>query len=162
MDADLALDWALVGAVTGVFGALTGLTALALQAWQFHLSGPRVKVSLANGFQTPQLSAVLIVEVTNVGRLPVTVAEVGLALSNGKRVPLAALNAHMFSGPAVPERLPDAEAMTWVAGPEEIARVVAQENASPEVRAYVRLATGKRKQSRKKMNVKELSILNRQ
>lgn len=57
MDADQV---ALIGAIGGAVGAATGVTALALQGWQFHLSGSRVRVGLANGLRVPDLGRVSI------------------------------------------------------------------------------------------------------
>src|SRR4051794_19077042 len=55
-----------------IIGALTGLAALAAQVWSVALSGPRIKVSVANALPTADLRWVLSVDASNVGRLPVT------------------------------------------------------------------------------------------
>jgi hypothetical protein len=85
---------AMVGAATGVFAILWNIT-------QFVLAGPRVKVSIkegiTDGFQvvtgpgvwTNQMhrgfgpmSPIVAIEVTNKGRLPVTISNASAVLSN--------------------------------------------------------------------------------
>lgn len=157
MDADQV---ALIGAIGGAVGAVTGVTALALQGWQFHLSGPRVRVNLANGLGVPDLDAYLMVEVANVGRLPVTVTSVGVELSNDQHIPFGNINARMHRGPDLPFRLPDGESATWLADPQAVVEGAHSAGATPRVRAFAMLATGKRLRSKQTMNSVEVAMLN--
>ncbi|MGB7962896.1 MAG: hypothetical protein WCF12_08080 [Propionicimonas sp.] len=157
MDADHV---ALIGAIGGAVGAATGVTALALQGWQFHLSGPRVRVNLANGLGVPDLDAYLMVEVANVGRLPVTGTSVGVELSNGRHIPFGNINARMHRGPDLPFRLPDGESATWLADPQAVVEGAHNAGATPRVRAFAMLATGKRLRSQQTMNSVEAAMLN--
>lgn len=149
-----------VAAVAGAVGAVTGITALVLQAWQFHLSGPRVRVGVGNGLRPPDMYAVLTVEVTNVGRLPVTVTGVGVAFGDDNNVPFASINARLYQGPDLPLRLPDGESATWVADPVVLAESVARNGGGRQVRAFANLATGKRLRSRRTVDVGHLAALN--
>jgi hypothetical protein len=60
-----------------IIGAVTGLIALSAQIWQTAVSGRRVKVSVINALATDTWRW-LSIDLTNVGRLPVTVADVGV------------------------------------------------------------------------------------
>jgi hypothetical protein len=63
-----------------IIGAVTGLSALTAQVWQAVVSGPRVKVSATSALATNTWMWWLSIDLTNVGRLPVTVADVGVVV----------------------------------------------------------------------------------
>lgn len=154
-----ALDyWTLAIALVG--GA-TGLAALVTQVWGLILSGPRVKVTVANALLTRNGAWALSLDVSNIGRLPVTLLEMGVTFrANGEwqKVPLAAMPPDSWDGPEATHRLPDGEAVTWVLEPGIVAHGVAQRGAA-EVHGYVRLATGKVIRSRKAIDVVNLASL---
>lgn len=151
-----------VAGVLAVVGAITGVTALGLQAWQFHLSGPRVKVTPSNALKTAQMRWAFSLDVTNPGRMPVTVEEVGVLLGGGRKIPLGALNSSLWSGPSLPHRLLDAEAATWLADPVALAHGAISEGSGTDVRVYARLATGKQKRSRRRFDIANLARIAQQ
>lgn len=74
--------WTLMIAVVG---GLTGVAALVTQVWGLALAGPRVKVTVANALITGNGSWVLSLDASNVGRLPVTLLEMGVTFRAGGR-----------------------------------------------------------------------------
>lgn len=150
-----ALDyWTLAIAIVG---ALTGVAALAAQVWSIVLAGPRVKVTLGTAFSTGSGDWWLSLDASNVGRLPVTVLEMGVAVGTGgktKKMPTPTMPSNLWQGPAVPHRLVDAEAATWLLRPAPLAVTLYEESAgTTKVRGYVRLATGTTVYSHKKADV---------
>lgn len=143
-------------------GALTGVVALAAQVWSVVLAGPRIKVKVGNALVTqPSLSWVFSIDVSNVGRMPVTILEVGTCYRTGrtwKQAPVALMPPGTAQGPQTPHRLADGEAVTFYLRPAPLANA-AQDAGVPEVGGYVRLATGKKVRSRKKINVVTLASL---
>jgi hypothetical protein len=144
-----------------ILGAVTGVVALATEVWGLVLAGPRVKVSVANALPVPADDPewVLSVDASNVGRLPVTLLDFGVAFdNNGKRarISIGMMHPDDSYGPRGPHRLPDGEAVTWLVKPEPIAITVA-ERGERYVRGYVRLATGKIIYSRSRIDVIQLN-----
>lgn len=153
MDDPTALDyWTLAIAV---LGALTGLAALGAQVWSFVLSGPRVRVGLTRAVLGSDGSEWLSVESANIGRLPVTVVDVGATFRVGRKrwnVPFIGLPHGASIGRELAHRLPDAESETWLLRPANVAAVAAKNGAPRDarIRGYVRLATGRTLRSRRR------------
>jgi hypothetical protein len=137
-----------------IVGAATGLAALLAQVWQFVLAGPRVKVSTANAIATGAKWWVSI-DVTNTGRLPVTIADVGLVVERPGQepgsMPYAGLHPSHRAGPDLPHRLIDGDSVTFLLSPAPVAATLADENARQDVKAYARLGTNKRIESGKRV-----------
>jgi len=150
--------WTLVIAVVG---GVTGVTALAIQVWGLVLAGPRVKVTVANALLTSNGAWVLSLDASNVGRLPVTLLEMGVTFrtaSGWQKAPVGGMPPGSWDGPSAAHRLPDGEAVTWILDPGTLAHGVANRGAA-EVHGYVRLATGKVVRSRKGIDVVSLAKL---
>jgi hypothetical protein len=114
---------------------------------------------MGNAFAPGQDGWLLTVNASNVGRLPVTVLEQGVAFKVGgkwKHAPLGMMPPGTVEPSAGTHRLPDSESVTWVMTPGPIAASVADEGAR-KVYAYVRLATGKTLRSRKAVDVVRLA-----
>jgi hypothetical protein len=130
-----------------IIGAATGLAALTAQVWQTAVSGPRVKVSASNAVSTGTWLVWLSIDLTNVGRLPVTVSDVGVMVEvpgkEWQKMPYAAMQAAWRSGPELPHRLIDGESVTFFLDPAAVAAGLAEEGARMDVRCYAKLATGK-------------------
>jgi hypothetical protein len=138
-----------------IIGATTGIVALLAQVWQFVLAGPRVKVSVANVLTTPDGNWWLGIDVTNTGRLPVTIADVGVLVERrGKEpgsMPYGGLHPSHRSGPDLQHRLIDGDSVTFLMFPGPVAGELATEKARQDVKAYARLGTNKRLESRKRV-----------
>lgn len=108
-----ALDYVTLG-IAGV-GAVTGLAALGATWAQFALSGPRVKVTTGTGYGGGNW----LVTVTNTGRTPVSIGNVGLSLHTphghaDDHVPIGLEQArNRASGPPIPVRLEPYSEATW-------------------------------------------------
>lgn len=141
-----------------IVGAATGLAALAAQVWSFALSGPRIKVSVAASFVPSEEGWLLSLEVVNVGRMPVTLAECGIIFGDDKKIPVGLMREPglVRHGSSEPQRLPDGESATWVLSPRPLA-VEMQQHGQRDARGYVRLATGKFVRSRKSVDVVRLA-----
>jgi hypothetical protein len=136
-------EWATLA--LAVVGALTGVAALGAQIWSYIASGPRIKVSLSDALMTASGKFQIGVDVTNVGRMPVEVLEVGLLLNkdNDKKAPIHAMHLAYWVGPDLPLRLQDGSQTAWFVEPSVIALKAREEGWTPTVRGYVRLGTGK-------------------
>lgn len=152
--------WVLVAALTGLIGAATGVTALALQVWQFQLSGPHVKTNASTGFSTQHQRWGLLLEVVNVGRLPITITSVGVELSDRQHVPLGGMNADFFQGPDLPTRINGGDAARWMVEPDWILLAIANRRVTTAVRGRVDLATGKTVRSKTTQDAAHLASLN--
>ncbi|WP_028636966.1 hypothetical protein [Nocardioides sp. URHA0032] len=157
-----ALDyWTLAIAVVG---ALTGIAALCAQVWAHVLSGPRVKVGLANSLPvTPSGPSrwLLSIEASNVGRLPVTVTSFGVSFREGrkwKNMPGFHPPQALMHGPSGAHRLNDAEAVTWLLDPVPFAKTISDVGVR-NVYGFVNLATGKTIRSRKSFDLVNLASL---
>lgn len=146
-----ALDfWTLAIAIVG---AATGLAALGAQVWSFALSGPRIKVGLASSFSPGTDGWFLNLEVMNVGRMPVTLAEYGITFGDGEKIPVGMMGRGVVQhGPSGAHRLIDGEAESWLFLPGPLAYEI-QKLGYMNVRGYVRLATGKVVRGRKILNI---------
>jgi hypothetical protein len=158
-DTTSALDyWTLAIAI---IGAATGIAALLAQVWQFALAGPRIKVAVSNAMTTQDGRWWLDIDVRNPGRMPVTVLDVGLVVEikgqESGRMPIAALHPAMWQGPPLSYRLVDGNSESWRMAPEVVALDLLQRKARHNVRAYVRLATGKTIDSRNRIDVVNLA-----
>lgn len=162
MNDPTALDyWTLCIALVG---ALTGLAALAVTVWSTVLAGPRIKVTVANSYATASDDWWLSVDASNIGRLPVTILDMGITFrANGKwkNAPAAGMRPHLWQGTPAPHRLADAEAVTWLFRPDVLAASLAEEeHGVKNVHGYVRLATGETVRSRNMIDVADLASLN--
>jgi hypothetical protein len=163
-----------------IIGATTGVVALAAQVWQFVLSGPRIKVTVAIAFLTNDDRWWLSIDLSNVGRLPVTIVDVGIVVERRGQtpqsktlvgrvneqlaqkpgtLPIAAMSHQYWTGPPLPHRLIDGEAATYLVLPVVVASGLADAQARPDVKGYARLATDKRIRSRKRIDVMHLATL---
>lgn len=150
--------WTLVIAVVG---GVTGVAALVTQVWGLVLAGPRVKVTVANALLTSNGVWALSLDASNVGRLPVTLLEMGVTFRAGgewKKAPVGGMPPGSWNGEAAAHRLPDGEAVTWILDPGALAPRVAERGAA-EVHGYVRLATGRVVRSRNSIDVVSLAKL---
>jgi hypothetical protein len=137
-----------------------------------------VKVTVANAFHTNDGRWYLSIDLTNVGRLPVTIIDVGVLVerpgaaglvervgeasgrvSASGTLPIAGMPHEYWIGPALSHRLIDGEAATYLVLPAVVAAGIAQEQARHDVRAYARLATGKRVESGNRIDVVNLARL---
>jgi hypothetical protein len=128
--------------------------------WQFALAGPRLKVTAANAMTTNDGRWWLSIDAINKGRMPVTIADVGIAVeapgqAEGK-MPVPALHPSMWQGPPLTHRLIDGNSDTWLVAPEVVATGLIERQARPDVRGYVRLGTGKSISSRNRIDVANL------
>lgn len=153
-----ALDyWTLAIAIVG---AATGIAALGAQVWSFALSGPRIKVSLATSFRPGTDGWFLSLDVMNVGRMPVTLAEYGITFGDGKKIPAGMMGQGVvLHGPSGAHRLIGGEAETWLFLPGPLAEEI-QKLGLKNVRGYVRLATGKVVKGRKTLDIVKIADLN--
>lgn len=149
--------WVLLASVAGLVGALTGLTALALQVWQFQLSGPRVKVRVAEGFLTSSGRWALVLEVANIGRLPCTVTSVGVEIPSKHHIPIGGINRANYLGPELPLRIDGGHAEQWMIDPHWILMAFQDLSARPVVRGRATLATGSTKTSKTQKDVARLA-----
>lgn len=147
--------------VIALVGAATGVAALVTQVWELVLSGPRVKVAVANAFLTANGAWVLSIDASNVGRLPVTILDMGVtfrARGEWKKAPLGGMPQGSWHGPDGGYRLADGEAAGWFVEPAVLLPGLAQFGVR-EVHGYVRLATGKTVRSHKRIDVPNLASL---
>lgn len=150
--------WTLVIAIVG---GMTGVAALVTQVWGLVLAGPRVKVTVANALLSRNAAWVLSLDASNIGRLPVTLLEMGITFRAGnewQKVPIGGMPPGSWEGPGAPYRLPDGEAVTWIINPGPLASGVAERGAA-DVHGYVRLATGRLVKSRNAIDVVNLAHL---
>ncbi|MBB1495472.1 hypothetical protein J4N02_03185 [Propioniciclava sp. MC1595] len=150
--------WTLVIAVVG---GVTGVAALATQVWSLILAGPRVKVTVATALLPSEGTWALSLDASNIGRLPVTLLEMGVTFRtrNGwQKAPVGAMPRERYQGPSAPHRLADAEAVTWILDAQALAHGVAERGAV-NVYGYVRLATDKTIRSRRPIDVVSLAEL---
>lgn len=154
-----ALDyWTLLIALVG---GSTGVAALVTQVWGLVLAGPRVKVTVANALLTDNGVWAPSLDASNLGRLPVTLLDMGVTFFVGgewQKAPLGAMPHGSWKGPKGAHRLPDGEAVTWILDPVALAPGVAARGAA-DVHGYVRLATGKVVRSRNAIDVVNLARL---
>ena len=151
-----------------IIGAATGLAALTAQVWQAAVSGPRVKVSVTNAVATETWRWWLSIDLTNVGRLPVTVSDVGMMVEvpgkEWQKMPAVAMRAAWRSGAELPYRLIDGESVTFMLEPAVVTLGLQDEGARTDVRCYAKLATGKTlcssRRSKKRMDVAVLAESN--
>lgn len=79
------------------------------------LSGPRVKVTVASALVTGQRGWLLSLDASNVGRLPVTILELGTTFCAGgewKKAAAGMMPPGTALGPGLPHRLADGESST--------------------------------------------------
>jgi hypothetical protein len=129
-----------------VVGALTGVAALAAQIWSHVAAGPRIKVTVANAWSTRDDTWFLSIDASNVGRLPVTILDVGVtfwAEDEWRRAPIASMPPKFLQGSAIPNRLIDGNQEIWFVHPANLALDLQNRYGTRDVRGYVRLATGK-------------------
>lgn len=161
MNDPTALDyWTLCIALVG---ALTGLAALGVTVWSTVLAGPRIKVAVANSYATASDDWWLSVDASNIGRLPVTIMDMGItfrAKGSWKSAPAAGMRSDFWQGPPAPLRLADSEAVTWIFRPNSLAASLAADHGVRNVHGYVRLATGRTVRSRNMIDVANLASLN--
>jgi hypothetical protein len=103
------------------------------------------------------------VDASNIGRLPVTILDMGITFrANGKwkNAPAAGMPPQLWQGTPAPHRLADAEAVTWLFRPDMLAASLAEEHGVKNVHGYVRLATGETVRSRNMIDVANLASLN--
>lgn len=160
----LGLRSAVMTLALAIIGALTGVVALAAQVWQFTASGPRVKVSASNAISTDDGRAHLSIDLTNVGRIPATINEVGILVERPgspgfRRMPMVELGSAYWSGPPLPYRLIDGESTTYFLFPVAISLGLSGKNARQDIRVYARLATDKLIKSRNRIDIKALADL---
>lgn len=142
-----------------LLGAVTGVAALVTQVWGLVLSGPRIKVSVASAFAPGQTGWLLSLDASNVGRLPVTILELGTTFRAGgewKKAAVGMMPSGTAVGPDIPHRLADGEASTWVLDPITLAKAT-EDHGVTAVHGYVRLATGQTLRSRRKVDVSSLA-----
>lgn len=124
------------------------------------MAGPRVKVTVGNAFVPGQGGWLLTVDASNVGRLPVTVLDQGVAFKVGgewKHVPLGMMASGTVQPLAGTHRLRDNESITCVMPPGPIAATLPK--GTRRAHAYVRLATGRTLRSRKAVDIVQLADL---
>lgn len=147
-----ALDyWTLAIAI---IGAATGLAALATQVWSVALAGPRIKVGVAVAVSTAQGEWLVSIDATNVGRMPVTVADYGLAFKHDRgwmRATLQGMHPQHWQGPHGTYRLDDGDSVNWLVDRAVVADIAAG-NGIRYLHGYMTLATGKRVISRSKID----------
>ena len=156
--------------VLSIIGAATGILALTAQVWQFRLSGPRIKVTLNNALvNRSSLSGqieprwYLCLNVSNVGRLPVTLLDVGIVVESGSEpgnMSIVPLDPADGWGPPVPHRLIGGEATDFFVAPVILARALEERRSGRASKGYVGLATGKTVTSRNRINVVNLAGMN--
>ncbi len=157
-DATALNYWTLAIALVG---GITGVAALVTQVWGLVLAGPRVKVTVANALLTRNGVWALSLDASNIGRLPVTLLEMGVTFRVGnewQKAPIGAMPPGSWEGPQGAHRLPDGEAATWILDPAALAPGVSQRGAA-DVHGYVRLATGRVVRSRNAIDVVTLAKL---
>lgn len=145
-----------------LLGAAAGVAALATEVWGLVLAGPRIKVTVANALSTADGKWYLSVDASNVGRLPVTLLDMGVTFRAGgewKSAPMGSMPEWMREGPNAPHRLQDAEQVTWLIHPASLAATALAEDRGKVVKGYVRLATGKTVRSRNEIDVVNLASL---
>ena len=133
-----------------ILGAITGLTALCLQLWQFALGGARIKVTASQGFSVNTFKQVLIIQVINRGRIAATVQHVSVELGwDGSHIPLAQLNQSVYIGPDSPIRIEHLAHEVWSVPIAMILEAQTENGPIHIIRALVTLSNGKKRRSRK-------------
>lgn len=133
-----------------IVGALTGLTALLLQLWQFALSSPRIKVTAFQGILISDRVQTIIIQVTNTGRIATTIQSLSIELDwDGPHIPLGAHNRNDYRGPDLPIRLEHLSHEVWTMALKTILDAKTEEVSIHIVRGLVTLSNGKKKRSRK-------------
>ncbi len=155
-----AEEWATL--TLAVIGAVTGLLALASQIWSYVGSGPRLKITVTGVLVTGPGVWAIGLDITNVGRLPVEILEVGLLLSGDKnqRVPVHAMASDQWHGQPLPARLLDGSQASWLVDPSPIAAKAQDLKTSAVVGGYVRTGTGKVIYSRRRNVQDALTLAN--
>lgn len=133
-----------------LLGAITGLTAMGLQLWQFALSGSRIKLVASHGINSTHGGVVMIIDVKNRGRLACTVESVAVELDwGGSTIPLGSLNAGYFAGPNLPARVDHGSNHVWAVPTVHILDGLNEESQGKIVRALITLSNGKKRRSNK-------------
>lgn len=171
------MDTALIVACSSL---VLAAASLGWQVATWHMDGRRVRVALLHGLvsgggvysgkvearghprdlkplyrQGIRGTEVIGVAVTNVGRAPVRIDRISIALAEGgmSYVPI-----NETIGPALPHRLPPGETESWYAEADAARALVSATRAaglraSDDVRAVVELGTGDEKRTRRTVTV---------
>ena len=143
-------------------GAATGIAALMIEVWSLVIAGPRVKIVVANALVSADGNWWLSIDVSNIGRLPVTLLDVGVAFQirgEWKRAPIATMPPQLISNRDIPRRLVDGDQATWLVHPGALAADLHTTYGARDVYVYARLATGKTDRSRNRIDLANLANL---
>lgn len=150
-----------------IVGAFTGLAALVAQVWSHILSGPRVRVRASNvvadPFQSGDGHLWVGIDLSNLGRLPVTITDVGVVLetrgNDWRKAPGITFGRNYWTTTQLPHRLRDSESASFFLAAQAAGALVRRESARHSVRVYAQLATGKVVRSRNRIDVVSLGEL---
>lgn len=138
-----------------LLGAITGLTALCFQLWHFVLSGARIKANVSQGISTRELQEtgnikyMMIISVSNHGRMPATVQHISVELSwEGKQIPLGDFNRDTAEGPNPPVRIEANSQAFWAISLTSLLALRENGHEVDTVRALVTMSDGRQIRSR--------------
>ena len=134
-----------------LLGAITGLTALGLQLWQFVLSGARIKLRVSQGISTHelpitgQLKFFMLITIANHGRIPATVENLSIELAwEGDHIPLGSFSPDLTRGPSLPVRVDSKAQVVWSVSLDSLLEMKKEGAEIDTVRALATLSDGTR------------------
>jgi len=138
-----------IGIWVGLLGGFSGFAALYLQGWSTYISTPRVSLQLTFAINPSDGKKFYSVEVVNRGGKPITLNNLGIRFNNEMHSPFMLYPNQERFGDTFPVRLDSHSSKSWLFGEEATKSGIRELQADPEIRAYLQLATGKEKVSKK-------------
>jgi hypothetical protein len=143
------IDLDKLGIWVGLLGGFSGFAALYLQGWSTYIATPRVSLQLTFAINPSNGKKFYSVEVVNRGGKPITLNNLGIRFNNEMHSPFMLYPIQERIGDIFPVRLDSHSSKSWLFGEEATKSGVRDLKADPEIRAYLQLATGKEKVSKK-------------
>ena len=133
----------------GLIGGFSGFAALFLQGWSTYISTPRVRMKLTFAINPSDGKKFYSIEVLNRGGKPITLNNLGIRFNNKMHSSFALYPLQERMGDVFPVRLDSHSSKTWLFSEDATKSAIRELNVEPEFRAYLQLATGKEKISKK-------------
>ena len=133
----------------GLIGGFSGFAALYLQGWSTYISTPRVRLQLTFAINPSDGKKFYSVEVINRGGKAVTLNHLGIRFNNKMHSPFMLYPIQERIGDVFPVRLDSHSSKSWLFSEEATKSGIRELSAKPQIRAYLQLATGKEKVSKK-------------
>lgn len=136
-----------LGIWVGLIGGFSGFAALFLQGWSTYISAPRVSINLTWALNPNNGKKFLSMEVVNSGGKPITISNVGIRFKNGMHSPFGMYPQSERIGNEFPYRLDSHSSQCWLVSDESTILGIQDLKVEPQIKAYIKLATGKEKVS---------------